>query len=241
MDTGDCRHENPQFRNFCTVHRRYYCKGVRPAEDVEAEAIKLAPSCGAKDAAALLRTIMRMARDGIGEHRGDIALLAEEWAARFEAAAVEQADDHLNAGRWRALLAGDLCLQGSGGMGHTGKPADANGYRHFGMSFTSLPGTPWEGRDMMNARSRTVLVEYTDAILSRVGIPADTTTDALADLRREFADWHVRDFPMMGSDALHQMAMRGLCTQQQCDSAIAEANLLKSSEDTGAGKNGPVK
>lgn len=46
---------------------------------------------------------------------------------------------------------------------------------------------------------------------------------ALHDLRVEFAEWQLREFPLFGFDAIEQMGMRGLCSQGEADAAIKEA------------------
>lgn len=46
---------------------------------------------------------------------------------------------------------------------------------------------------------------------------------ALHALRVEFAEWHLQEFPLFGFDAIRQMGMRGLCSQEEANAAIAEA------------------
>lgn len=54
-------------------------------------------------------------------------------------------------------------------------------------------------------------------------ITEDALKAALHSLRVEFAEWQLREFPLFGFDAIKQMGMRGLCSQEEADAAIKEA------------------
>ena len=56
---------------------------------------------------------------------------------------------------------------------------------------------------------------------------------ALHDLRVEFAEWQLQEFPLFGFDAIRQMGMRGLCSQEEADAAIAEASKRHPDRDVG--------
>lgn len=60
---------------------------------------------------------------------------------------------------------------------------------------------------------------------------------ALHNLRVEFAEWQLREFPLFGFDAIKQMGMRGLCSQAEADAAIKDAEALLATDDAD-GKTG---
>lgn len=65
----------------------------------------------------------------------------------------------------------------------------------------------------------------------QISVTDEKLKAALHSLRVEFAEWQLREFPLFGFDAIRQMGMRGLCSQDEANAAISAAQDRLYSEE----------